>query len=397
MKIAGNEKLARIIIIALILLVSASSALALPPDPDNAALLYYQVFLIYQKPDDTMRDMITDLAAGKIEPDARITKFVESQKTVIELAAAAADLHDCHWGLRYSDGLATQVPYLSQARNLAKLILADARIAAKNGDCDLAIDRCLTARKLAVHAGSEPIIINLLVEIAIEKIANRCIQDVLSSARIEPKTLRYLREELDHLDGRLLPLKPYYRTEHEVMAMYMTAEKAREVLPFLVLEPDRESKFGEARQLILAGDEQFYQRNRQYYNEYMNAIFCAFELPYEQAYAELERLSEKPSEESKENPDATMTAILAPATQRVYNHDVHRKTFSNVLKAAIEIYIMTAGTAKLPDALPAGLPKDMFSGEDFEYQKKDDGFVLRCQAKDLMEDKIHEYEFRVTK
>jgi hypothetical protein len=43
------------------------------------------------------------------------------------------------------------------------------------------------------------------------------------------------------------------------------------------------------------------------------------------------------------------------------------------------------------------LPKDLFSGEDFEYEKKDDGFVLRCRAKDLGKDKIHEYEFKLKK
>ncbi len=390
MKIAGNKKLAGTIMIALIPLVLASSALALPPDPDNAALLYYQVFLICQKPDDTMQDMISDLAAGKIEPDARITKFVESQKTVIELAAAAAELHDCHWGLRYSDGLATQVPYLSQIRELAKLILADAKIAAKNGNCDLAIDRCLTARKLAVHVGSEPTIINLLVEIAIEKIANKCIQDILSSARTKPETLRYLKEQLKELDNGFLPIELYYDTEREVMAMYMTTEKIREALPSLELED-------KARQRILAADEQFCQRNRDHYNKHMTVILSSLELPYQQAYAELKSLDNKAAEEVKENPDATLTAIFTPATWRIYNHDVYRKTSSNALKAAIEIYIMTAGTARLPDALPAGLPKDLFSGEDFEYEKKDDGFVLRCRGKDLDKDQIHEYEFRVRK
>ena len=82
MKISKNSKLINSILIALFLLVSTSSAFALPPDPDNAALLYYQVFLIYEKPDDTMKDMIADLARGKIEPDTRITQFIESQKTV---------------------------------------------------------------------------------------------------------------------------------------------------------------------------------------------------------------------------------------------------------------------------------------------------------------------------
>jgi hypothetical protein len=394
MKLIRERKLTNATLIALVL-VAASSVFALPPDPDNAALLYYQAFLIYERPDDTMRAMITDLAAGKIEPDARVTKFIETQKTVIELAAAAAELPDCDWGLKYSEGFTMQVPYLNQTRNLAMLILADARISAAKGDYNLAVDRYLTARKFAVHIALEPTIINLLVGISIEKIANKCIQDVLCSAAIRPETLRYLKAQLDEIDNRLLPIKLYYDTEREVMTMYMTSEKARQVLPFL--DSERESKFNEARELILTADEQFYQRNKQYFNEYMNAIFSALELPYQHGYVELKRLDEGPPKQLKENPDATMTAILAPAVHKIYNHDVSRKTFSNVLKAALEIYIIAAGTGKLPDGLPAGLPKDLFSDEDFEYEKKEDGFALRCRGKDLKEDKIHEYEFKSRK
>jgi hypothetical protein len=51
----------------------------------------------------------------------------------------------------------------------------------------------------------------------------------------------------------------------------------------------------------------------------------------------------------------------------------------------------------LPESLPAGLPKDLFSGEDFEYEKTKDGFVLRSRRKDLDRDEIHQYEFKVPK
>ena len=51
----------------------------------------------------------------------------------------------------------------------------------------------------------------------------------------------------------------------------------------------------------------------------------------------------------------------------------------------------------LTDALPAGLPGDLFSGKDFEYEKTAEGFILRCQGKDLSKDEIYQYEFKVKK
>ena len=59
--------------------------------------------------------------------------------------------------------------------------------------------------------------------------------------------------------------------------------------------------------------------------------------------------------------------------------------------------MIRARTGKLPDSLPAGLPKDLFSGKDFIYEKTEEGVILRCQGKDMEIDEIHEYEFKVKK
>jgi hypothetical protein len=56
----------------------------------------------------------------------------------------------------------------------------------------------------------------------------------------------------------------------------------------------------------------------------------------------------------------------------------------------VQIYITKASTGQLPDDLPSDTPGDMFSGKAFEYERKDDGFILRCRVKDLQNDKIHE-------
>jgi hypothetical protein len=77
--------------------------------------------------------------------------------------------------------------------------------------------------------------------------------------------------------------------------------------------------------------------------------------------------------------------------------DLRDKNQTDAVRVAIDVYIIKAKTGRLPGSLPTGSPKDLFSGEDFEYQKTSDGFVLRCRGKDLQKDKIHEYEFKVRK
>jgi len=383
----------------LILVVFACPVFALPPDPNNAALLYYQAFCGYEKPDDTMKSMIRELANGRIEPNPTITKYIESCRPAIELAASAGELSECDWGLKYSEGLDLQAAYLAQIRILTHITLADARIALKQADYDLAIQRCLTARKLGIDVGQDPLTVGFLVEKAIERITNKCIQDILCSHPMELKTLQHLKAQLDELDSRIKPIQFFLEVEQEVMAMYITPERIRELLHWV--EPEKEDAFinvpDGAPEYILNADEQFCQRNLTYYNKHWDAIFSALKLPYQQAYNTLEELDKKAAEDYKENSDATMTVLLAPAVMKIYSRGIQSETFSNALKTAIEIYEIAARTGQSPDSLPVGLPKDLFSGKDFEYEKTAEGFILRCQGKDLSKDEIYEYEFKIKK
>jgi hypothetical protein len=388
------------------MLILQSAAFALPPDPDNAALLYYQAFCVYEKPDDSMKDMVGDLAKGKIEPNPTITKYVEGCRPAIKLAASAGALGKCDWGMKYSDGLDAQARYLAETKMLTYIILADARIALLQDDYDLAIQRCLTARKLAIDVGQDPLTIGYLVEKAIEKLTNKCIQEILSANVMDLQTLQQLEDRLDELDRRIKPVEFFLETEQEVMAMYITPERIRDLLPYINPEslPRLVNASDDTRECILNyvrnADEQFCQKNLVYFNNYWSEIFSALKLPYLQAYNELKELGKKYLEnynDCQENPDAIMTILLGPAWDKLYNDGIESETFSNAVKTALEIYKIAAQTGQRPDSLPAGLPKDMFSGKDFEYEKKDDGFVLRCQGKDMEEDKIHEYEFKVKK
>lgn len=129
----------------------------------------------------------------------------------------------------------------------------------------------------------------------------------------------------------------------------------------------------------------------------MEAVQAAFDLPYSQAYSKLKQLDEKPAKEFSKNPDATLTAACSPTWLKIYTLSTRLGSHTNAIKAAIEIYIIKAKTGQFPDALPTGLPPDLFSSKDFQYEKTKDGFVLRCQGKDLARDVIHQYEFKVKK
>jgi hypothetical protein len=123
----------------------------------------------------------------------------------------------------------------------------------------------------------------------------------------------------------------------------------------------------------------------------------AYDLPYPEAKQKLEDLYGEVKNAAKEKPEAVVAEVLFPAISRVLTTDTRAKTHLNAVRAGIEICIIRAKTGKLPDELPAGLPKDMFSGKDFIYEKTDAGFTLTGQGKDLDKDIVQKYEFKIAK
>lgn len=70
------------------------------------------------------------------------------------------------------------------------------------------------------------------------------------------------------------------------------------------------------------------------------------------------------------------------------------------VQAAIAVYLIKAKTGQLPQTLPADLPKDPYSGNDFEYQVTERGFILRCRAVfggQTLHGELPQFEFQVTK
>ena len=403
-----NNILLKKFLVAAVILASANYASAWPDDPDNAALLYYQAFCEYEKPDESMNDLIKELANGNIKPNPTIEKYIENCRSAINLVESAYNLDKCDWGLKYSEGIGFSAPFIAQSRMLSCIILADSRIAIDHADYDLAIQRCLTARKLGIDVGRESASVGFLIEKFIKRTANSCIQEILSSAAIDHQQLHYLKTELDAIDSRSKPLKFFLETDHDFSVMLLTPEQIKNELkfgyfdvteegtPILGTETVFNKEFYVKNKLYFEKywtanpDSEFCRKNKAYFDKHWSEVLSVIDLPYQQVHEKLGALYQDPGE----NTDAYMTMLFGPGEWRVYNINIKTETYTNAIKAAIEIYQIKAKTGLLPGKLPVNLPKDLFSGEDFDYEKTADGFILRCRAKDLDNDEIYEYEFK---
>jgi hypothetical protein len=376
---------------SMLLFVSISSTGA--QVPDNAALLYYQAFLLYEKPDETTSKMLDEFRSGKIKANKEIEQHIEKNRRVIDSIVTATNISNCDWGYNYTQGLDLMMPNLAQLRRATFLIQAESKLLCEQGDYRTALDRCLSMHKMALHT-ADATFIGYLVAISIGQLSNDTIQDILADMPEDLQALERFRNQLARLDNRSSLLRNILEIENEVLGKYITKEYFNELLSNKGMAADPQI-LKVAKERFLDADEQFYVRNRNYWQNYFAAVQAAIKLPYAQAFAELKRIEEKTQKDALENIDATSTAILAAPQAKIYTQDIYASNVFNAIRAAIEIYIIKAKTKQLPDELPEGLPKDLFSDKDFEYEKTRDGFILRCRGKDLFKNKIREYEFKV--
>ncbi len=387
MKTINRNMMRQMICAIFILLVPTSLVYAYPPD--NAAVLYYRASLSYTT-NSTMEKKLSELIKGDIGIDEEIKTYVQSNKNWIKQFVDAGEAPNCDWGVDYSEGIATLMPPYASLRNIARIVLVQAKIAAESTDYKRALDLCLSVHKASPHIADGGVLISYLVGISLNAMANQCIMEILPQISDNPDMLIRLKNQIYDVSERFPSVKVSINGDLRTWSQDITKEKTEDILKMAGDDIPKDK-----RKIIRNADEAFFKANKEYFLDYLSTCLTAVDLPYPQSYEQLEKLAEKPAFESKKNPDATMSAFLTPALSRCLCIDLKTRTQFNAVKTALNLYIIRAKSVQLPDELPADLPKDLFSGKDFKYEKTKDGFVLRCQGKDLSKDKIYEYEFKV--
>ena len=393
--------------ILLAVTLSSSSVFGYPPD--NAAVLYLRAFIVYEEPDnEDLSKMITDLQDGKIKPNDRIRQYLEKNRPVIDLVTTASQIPDCDWGRDHSKGFDLMMPELATVRKLAFMLVADSKVYLNDGDYKTSLERCLTIHRMARHI-SDDLIISNLVGIAMNGLANKHIKIILSQMPADLESLQWLKSQMLDISAKTPSLISAIRAEAEISLREMRKENKDKLLGYVNTddvkvitqgktdttpsesgtEENKKKVYEENVGKLRNGDEEYFSQSRKYYMDFIASVKATFALPYEDAYRELEKLNEKITKEAETNPAAFLTSYMSPMISKLCTNEMVFKTNFNASITAIEIYIIKAKTGQLPDSLPAGLPKDLFSGKDFAYEKNADGFILRCQGKDLDKNKIH--------
>lgn len=382
---------AGILLVTLTATFLASPVLAIPPDPDNAALLYYQGFLTLAQLEEVAWDHISNVARGKTEPDDKAREYISKCVGAIQFAEAATKVPTCHWGIRYSQGLDALMPQLSQARRLTFVLITDARIRAADGDYKGALERCLLTKTFALHIGDDTTV-SYLVSLAVRGQVYLCMRDVIGRAAGDADLLKWLKNELLTSPGNGLSLVRPLKIEIEIMTDLMRVENVEKMARAMMNDYDKKK----ADEIVKTATARTLEQAKRLYSERMNSALTVLStpMPYEQAHSRLNQLADGFDED---DPASRTAGAFMPALGKILLQKTLVDTQANAIKAAIEILLDRAKAGRLADELPAGLPKDAFSGKDFEYEKTKEGFVLRCRDKDLGKNEHYQYEFKLSK
>jgi hypothetical protein len=286
MKVVNNFKL---VLLAAVFFMMTGYAYSYPPD--NAAVLYYQAAALYQ-PNDEMKNMVEDFARlDNVEPNDKIKEFVKNNRKIITTVLDASEVKNCDWGMDFSQGIAMEIPHLSSTRKLAYLITTDAKILAKAGDYENAINRCMALYKMARHT-NDRIYVCYLVSISVNGLANRCVTEIIGDMPQDTQCLTNLKNKLIQIESNPISVKPAVLGERDAALSWMTKEQLPEVVRLCEINEPAKSK-------ILSLDEAPLERSRKYFETYYDDVITAFDMPYVQGDTILKNLEEKNKEDVK--------------------------------------------------------------------------------------------------
>ncbi len=383
---------------------------------ENAALLYYQALLAYREPDPCTARVLNAVARGG-EPDRRVRAYLGRSLATIEMAQIASQVPQCYWGPMQAGEQQLDFNLGIPLRRLSRLLDADARTLAAEGHTRAALARCLTVRRLAHHAGDETYTLYSISQ-SIHTLALLAMAQVLSASPPDSRTLTWLKAQLAATPGTpFQPAQALHKWRDAELQFWRTRPKGRPFTREMVLEkiPDANDRkllgvLTDEQLLVIALQRErmvpgYYgisagppllERAQQACDEYLGSALQIMkaDLSYREKHARLQEMVEALDDRAA---DGDPIAILseAPKVVEIYHRLMVRNTvYDNLIAAAIEVCLTKARAGQLPREFPPGLSKDLYTNKDFEYERTENGFLLRFDPENVSRIRVRQFEFR---
>ena len=358
------------------------------PNPDNAALFYYQAFLLRPNIDKIASQKIDDILRGA-ESDREIRTYLGHCLPMIQAAEVASRIPQCTWAIGYRTGPRFDWKDLySEVTNLQEILVLDARILAADGHYHAALEHCLILRRLARHLSDSNVSGIMSFSWSVDMTALRTVKHILGVMPPNADILSWFRGQLALIQGVPLSLEKTLQANFISYLYHMRTQpdffltRIRDLLVKWAKDPQDKEK---ARQLTY---EQILSLANERHQRFFNSVFriADSDMTYEQKCTRMQRLVDEIEEGDIIDQIVKILMPLAgtnPLDDGNYPFQVGHVAHINGIKVALEVYLNVAKTGLLPKTIPGGVPKDPFTGLDFVYEITDEGFALRCKGENF--------------
>ena len=373
------------------------------PNPDNAAMLYYQAFLLRPYLDKTTSQKIDNVLQGA-KADRQVRTYLGHCLPMIQTAEIASQIPQCSWAIGYRTGPRFDWKELyHEVSNLKDILVLDARVLVADGHYCAALESCLTLRRLARHLSNSNVSGIMSFSWSIDQTALRTSKHILGVMPPDVDILSWFRGQLALVQGVPLSLQKTLQANFKSSLYHFQRRQPNFFLmrtrDLLVKWAEDEQEKENAQKLT---EQQILSLAREGHQRFFNSVFriADSEMTYEQKCAQMQRLVDELEEgDSTDKLLNTLMPIAGtdPLANGNYPFQVGHVARVNGIKVALEVYLVQAKTGLLPKTLPDGLPKDPFTGRDFVYEITDEGFALRCRGEDFQGRGKQVFEFMVKK
>ena len=282
--------------------------------------------------------------------------------------------------------------------DLTHFLVVRAKVSACDGRYKAALENALTMRRVSRHLGDDTPGMLYYSE-SVNAHAFSVIQYVLGKMPPDVDTLTWLQQEL--ASGREVEWHPRETLtkwlDWQVECLQASPEFLAKVVenPLgLIPAPTRKKELEGLTPI------QVLERARLSWKELLKGTLEIIESEKspQEKYLTLKKLEDKVDATINEGDPIALMPILRVAISTQYSGDANCRARVHAVHGAIAIYLIKATTGQLPETLPEGLPKDPYSGEDFEYRPSEKGFILRSRARPFGaadDTKIKQFEFQL--
>jgi len=372
------------------------------PDAENGAIIYMEVIRQMTGsvpkfkapieepkplPDLDLIGRFTDAHERQTDPKLwdQARPVVAKYRPLIPLLEQAASKPECQFAVNWQDGASALFPHFAHMRRMAKLLEANALLEARDGNMDEAVRSVELSFKVSRSLKDDPSIIGQLVRIAIIKISSQSLREILQYGNISEAQAKQLNSTLSQAD--MLP--SFDRAmQGERCFGFWAFELVRGTpasLPTFLQGSGGTARFpalwralGDVWRPISYADEAVYLR-------LMNEQIETMRRPYREVFDKLNNEDRIPRY-------ALLTRTVYPVFSRATaSRDAGEAEIAGSrillgLLAYKDRYGYYPANLKALSQLGWEVPTDPFSGKDFIYRPKGNGFVLYSVGQNLKDD-----------